>query len=675
MISVLYVDDDDSLLEIGKIYLERTKDFTVTLQNSAKKALKTLKERSFDAIVSDYQMPLMDGLEFLELVRQEYGELPFILFTGKGREEVVILALNRGVDFYLQKGGEPKSQFAELAHKIKQSVQRKRAELALEESERRYREIVEIQTEFIARFRPDLTYIFVNDAYCRYFGKKREEIIGSRYIPKFPPEDKELIRNHFAALTIDKPDAELEHRVIMPDGTIRWHWWSDRAIFDDKGILTGYQSVGRDITDRKAAQDALLESEAKFRALADVIPIGITVIQGNKDVFVNNYTSSITGYTKEELCKMDFWDAIHPDYQAILKDRGLARQRGEEVPNRYEVQYITRSGELRWVEVYAESIIFEGRPAAISMLIDITERKNSENELKAANEQLISAKNELLVKINELKEKNSVIEESKKDYQSIIENLQDAFYRTDVDGNLTMFSPSFVKEFGYDNIQEVLGKNVRNTFYLNPEDRDGFLKIIEPLGEIKKYELILKRKDGEPVFVSASCHIYYDREGRVAGVEGILHNITDIKKAEEVITESERKYRELADLLPQMVFEMDTNFNVTYTNQYTLKALGFDENDIKDGINALSFIDPGDHSRIFKNLSSGLDYNSIEEHKYTAFLKYGRIIPVLIYASPITKDNNIVGYRGVIVDISHEKKLEEKLENCEARLKLINGET
>ncbi len=109
MISVLYVDDDDSLLEIGKIYLERTKDFTVTLQNSAKKALKTLKERSFDAIVSDYQMPLMDGLEFLELVRQEYGELPFILFTGKGREEVVILALNRGSIFICKKVGNQKA--------------------------------------------------------------------------------------------------------------------------------------------------------------------------------------------------------------------------------------------------------------------------------------------------------------------------------------------------------------------------------------------------------------------------------------------------------------------------------------------------------------------------------------------------------------------------------------
>jgi len=100
MISLPYVDDEPSLLESGNI----------------------------DAIISDYQMPGTDGIEFLKKIRASGNNIPFILFTGKGREEVVIEAINNGVDFYLQKGGEPKAQFSELGHKIRQAVRRKNAE-------------------------------------------------------------------------------------------------------------------------------------------------------------------------------------------------------------------------------------------------------------------------------------------------------------------------------------------------------------------------------------------------------------------------------------------------------------------------------------------------------------------------------------------------------------------
>lgn len=122
MISVLYVDDEENLLDIAKIYLERTGDFSVETTTSVPGALAFLEERSFDAIVSDYQMPEMDGIAFLQQVRSSGDTIPFILFTGRGREEVVIQALNEGADFYIQKGGEPKSQFAELAHKVRQAV-------------------------------------------------------------------------------------------------------------------------------------------------------------------------------------------------------------------------------------------------------------------------------------------------------------------------------------------------------------------------------------------------------------------------------------------------------------------------------------------------------------------------------------------------------------------------
>lgn len=128
MISVLYVDDEAGLLEVARIYLQSTGEFSVDTVPSAELALEKLHQRTYDVIISDYQMPEMDGIQFLQKLRSEGNKTPFIIFTGRGREEVVIQALNSGADFYLQKGGEFKSQFAELQSKIKQATYRQRAE-------------------------------------------------------------------------------------------------------------------------------------------------------------------------------------------------------------------------------------------------------------------------------------------------------------------------------------------------------------------------------------------------------------------------------------------------------------------------------------------------------------------------------------------------------------------
>lgn len=125
----------------------------------------------------------------------------------------------------------------------------------LEVSKARYMNIVEDQTEFISRFLPDGTHVFVNEAYLRYFDKKRDEIENKVFIPEVPPEDRPLIRAHFTSLTPGHPVGSINHRIIMPNGTLRWQRWSDRAIFDEQGRVIEYQSVGRDITERIIAEE------------------------------------------------------------------------------------------------------------------------------------------------------------------------------------------------------------------------------------------------------------------------------------------------------------------------------------------------------------------------------------------------------------------------------------
>ncbi|MFA5379129.1 MAG: PAS domain S-box protein [Dehalococcoidia bacterium] len=128
MISALYVDDEPGLLEIGKLFLESSGAIMIDTSASVCDAIRRVKTVPYDAIISDYQMPEMNGIEFLKYIRTHFGDLPFILFTGRGREEVVIEALNSGADAYLQKGGDPASQFAELEHKIKRAVWRQFSE-------------------------------------------------------------------------------------------------------------------------------------------------------------------------------------------------------------------------------------------------------------------------------------------------------------------------------------------------------------------------------------------------------------------------------------------------------------------------------------------------------------------------------------------------------------------
>jgi len=170
MISVLYVDDEPGLLEIGKLFLEQGGQFSVDIITSAPAALSLLNSKIYDAIISDYEMPEMDGIEFLKEVRSTYGEVPVLLFTGKGREEIVIQAIDNGVDFYVQKGGEARSQFADLAQKIKVAVERRQAIDLVRDSEQRLADVI--------NFLPDATFAIDVEGKVIIWNKAIEELTG-----------------------------------------------------------------------------------------------------------------------------------------------------------------------------------------------------------------------------------------------------------------------------------------------------------------------------------------------------------------------------------------------------------------------------------------------------------------------------------------------------------------
>ena len=166
--------------------------------------------------------------------------------------------------------------------------ERKQAEKALQKSETRYRTIVEAQTELICRSLPDGTLTFVNGAYCRYFGKTLQELVGKKFMPLIPEEDHEKVETYFKALSRENPVATHEHRVIAPGDEIRWQQWNNRAVFDGHGEIVEYQAVGRDITDYKRAGEALRESEARLRTAIESLPFDFFIIDKNNRYAMQN---------------------------------------------------------------------------------------------------------------------------------------------------------------------------------------------------------------------------------------------------------------------------------------------------------------------------------------------------------------------------------------------------
>ena len=536
-IRVLYVDDEPGLLTIGKMFLERSGDFSVATIGSAPAALDLLIREKFDAIISDYQMPEIDGIAFLKQLKASGNTTPFIIFTGKGREEVVIEALNEGADFYLQKGGDPKAQFAELANKIRNAVSRRCAEVDLRESEERYRNVVEDQTEFICRFLPDGTHVFVNEAYCRYFGLDQKEIIGTQFHPTIHPQDQENVVRLIASLTPDHPLMNIDQRIIMPDGSIRWQRWVDRAIFQLDGSLKEYQSVGRDITDWKQSEEALEESESFNRNLVENLPDYIAVYgPDGKILYVNPASVRVLGYSAEKLIGTPVLSYVAEEYRDIVVSRITDRLEGGEV-HPYEIDLLSPDGLRRSVIVKGTPIRYHGSPATLLLLIDITERKLAEEALR----------------------------ENENKLDAIIRGSPIPQFVIDRDHNVINWNEALEKYSGI-TVEEILGTNQQwRAFY--PSERpcladilvDGAIEKVPHWysGKYAKSKLIgdaYEATDFFPHMGESGIWLYFtaapihDEDGRVIGAVETLEDITERKVAEEALRQANQKLNLLTSI-------------------------------------------------------------------------------------------------------------------------------
>jgi len=397
---VLYVDDEPGLLEIAKIFLEQNGNFRVDTATSAQEALESSTILSYDAIISDYLMPGMDGIIFLKEVRKRYGDTPFILFTGRGREEIVVEAINNGVDFYIQKGGDPRAQFAELAHKVRQAVlrkqaefSRKKAESALRESEERLQLLIRHAPAALAMFDTDMRYLAASRRWMADYHLEDRDLIGCSHYEIFPEITEELKAVHRRGLSGEVVSAD-EEKFERQDGSVQWIAWEVRPWYMTGEAVGGIIIFSEDITRRKNAEEALRESEGRLHLAIDASSDGLFDWDLERDTayFSPRYFTML-GYDPGDLpsASSTWISLLHPDD----RDRTLSivseYREGTRESHSVEFRLRTKDGSWKWILSRAKITgrNAEGKPVRmVGTHSDITGRKLTEESLRQKTEEL-----------------------------------------------------------------------------------------------------------------------------------------------------------------------------------------------------------------------------------------------------------------------------------------------
>lgn len=318
---------------------------------------------------ADGQSSKAKALAFI--LKGETGERPIFDWTHSTSTE-------QPVEVEVSLSRIPHGRETALMCQLRDISERKQAEQTLKQSEAQYRHIIEDQLDFIVRWLPDGTRTFVSDSYCKYFGQSREELLGTSFFPLIVPEELQSVRRKIETLSPQNPIAFDEHRAVSASGEVRWQQWIDRARFDEHGKITVLQSVGRDIHDRKMAEEALRISEEKFSKAFHCSPeaIIITKIEDGSIMEVNEGFERISGFKAQEVLgrttlEIGIWPEPIQRQQHIqtLKKQGHLKDA--------EVVYKIKSGELRNCLTSAEMIEIDGESCLVSVTRDITEAKRA----------------------------------------------------------------------------------------------------------------------------------------------------------------------------------------------------------------------------------------------------------------------------------------------------------
>ena len=382
--SVLYVDDEPDLCTASFAFLSKM-GYSVETSPSVEIALHSLQHTTYDVIVSDYMMPMRDGITLLQEVRKKHGDIPFILFTGKGDEEVIIRAMENKADYYIRKGSGAQTLFCDLAYAIEEVVEKHQTKKALEQSLKKLRRAEEIAGFGYWEYYPEKETILLSHGAQSIYGLNKDEWplaeIESCYL-----KGKMTLSESFHYLKTKGTSLQTQYQVKRETDNKDIFIHSIAEYDSERNVVFG---VIHDITEQKTAEQALLDSEEKFRSLVthSLEPILIINLQGTI-LFANNAAGNLMEADSfSPLTGRNVMECIAPEsHEAVIQDF-INVSKGHDA---YIAEYdaITTKGKRITIESVGKIIQYEGNVADLLSLRDITERKQIEQALRKASRQI-----------------------------------------------------------------------------------------------------------------------------------------------------------------------------------------------------------------------------------------------------------------------------------------------
>jgi PAS domain S-box-containing protein len=713
---ILYVDDEPDLLDLGKTYLELSGEFTVETARSVTEAETLLAKKSFDAIISDYHMPEKDGIAFLRQVRSTIGDIPFILFTGRGREEVVIDAINNGADSYLQKGGDPSAQFAELMHKIRKAIGRRQAAEALKESEQRLADII--------NFLPDATFAVDTGGKVIAWNLEIEEMTGV-------PAEKMLGRGEYEyalpfygdrrPLLIDliqMPDEEIrkrdysivkKDRSILIAETMSAHPKNTQKIFlckasqltDKRGNIIGAIESIRDITQQKHDEDRLKEayetiavSEEELREQLDTLVAGRAALERSELRFSNVIRNAPFGMHFYEL-KPDgrlIFTGANPqaDTSLSLDHSRLVGRTIEDafpgidrttLPASYrnvasggtpwhgeQVEFPGGQGGTRTYSVWA----FQTIPGTmVALFVDTTRQKQREDDLRNANERLTSVGRQLSEQYTAVAENHAKLQEITRERNKFFDLSLDLLCIATMDGFFVRLNPEWERTLGY-RLDELEGKRFLD--FVHPDDMQSTVDAVKTLAgntELINFVNRYRCRDGTYRWIEWRSSPY---EGKL--IYAAARDITEHKRTEEALRDSEIRFRKIFEHAQIGMALSTPDFLFRHVNPEFCHMLGYSE----DELYHMTFADITHPDHLDSDKENIRRVRDGEIPVYSTEKRYVRKDRVIIWASlsiSSIRDEHgtLLNYLALVEDITERKTYHDALEQANRKLNLLSGIT
>ena len=652
---VLMVEDseDDVLLMVRALkkggydpVYERVEDATAMR--------KALKKKTWDVILCDYQMPKFNGLAAIALLKKTGIDIPLIMVSGAIGEETAVECMKVGAQDYAMKGNLSRLVPA-IERELKEAESRskkKKAEEALRASEEKYRSLLDNASDaiFLADVEGNLQE--ANKKAEELLGYSREEISGINISRIHPAEVFGKIKDIFNEIITKGSGYVNDISVLRKDGTIIPVDITGSLIERDGTKVL--QGIFRDITERKQAEEELRKSEERFRALFrghDAIMLLIDQKTGAiRDA--NHAAARFYGYSTEQLCQMTIQEINTLPAEEIAHQRTLAI---EEKRNYFIFPHRLASGEVKTVDVHSSPIIILGETILFSIIHDITDRRQAEETLK----------------------------ESENKYRLLADNIHDVIFVFDMNLNYTYVSPSIKTLRGYEP-EEIMNKQTSFDALLTPSSRDLAMRTLSEVMELEKSEhedinmsrtldLELRRKDGITVWAEVKLSFIRDENQRAVSILGVSRDITERKRAEGKLQESEERFRKVFEEghIGIAIATMSDG-RLLRINRALCEMLGYTEEELKQ-LTFLHVTHP-DHRSVdieaVKDLQAGLIQAHKTEKRYLK--KNGDVIWATRALTKFLGSDGKSSYAlSMIEDITERKQAEEELKQAEERYRSI----